>query len=43
MGEKKKTVKKRIFYSNTLMAFVILLIFLAVNIVITKVYAEIME
>lgn len=43
MGKEKKTVKKKIFYSNTLMVLVTLLIFLAVNVAIAKVYVEIIE
>lgn len=43
MGKEKRTVKKKIFYSNTLMVLVTLLIFLAVNLVIAKVYIEIIE
>ncbi len=43
MGKEKRTVKKRIFYANTLMVLVTLLIFLAVNLLIAKVYTEIIE
>lgn len=39
----KKTVKRRIFLSNTWMVLVTLFIFLVINIVVVKVYAETIE
>ncbi|HAU86793.1 MAG TPA: sensor histidine kinase [Lachnospiraceae bacterium] len=39
----KKTVKRRIFLSNTWMVLVTLLIFLAINIMVVRVYAEAIE
>lgn len=40
---KKKTVKRRIFLSNTWMILVTLLIFLAINVIFVRVYAEAIE
>ena len=39
----KGTVKRRIFLSNALMVLVTLLIFLAINLVVVKIYAESVE
>ena len=40
---KKETVKRSIFISNALMVLVILLIFLAINLLVVKVYSETIE
>ena len=39
----KGTVKRRIFLSNALMVLVTLLIFLAINLAVVKIYAESVE